>query len=51
MRNTATDAHVVAVIDSDYKVEPQWLSELVPAFANEKMAIVQAPQDYLRWRR
>jgi cellulose synthase/poly-beta-1,6-N-acetylglucosamine synthase-like glycosyltransferase len=46
LRNTASDVHVVAVIDSDYKVEPQWLSELVPAFANEKMAVVQAPQDY-----
>ncbi len=46
LKATAADAQIVAVIDSDYKVEPQWLKELVPAFASEKMAIVQAPQDY-----
>ncbi len=46
LRQTAPDADVVAVIDSDYKVEPQWLKELVPAFDNPKTAIVQAPQDY-----
>src|SRR5499427_3494166 len=32
LRHTATDAAIVAVIDSDYKVEPQWLRELTPAF-------------------
>jgi exo-beta-1,3-glucanase (GH17 family)/cellulose synthase/poly-beta-1,6-N-acetylglucosamine synthase-like glycosyltransferase len=43
---TAPDAEVVAVIDSDYKVEANWLSDLLPAFDNPRMAIVQAPQDY-----
>lgn len=46
LRHTAADAEVVAVIDSDYKVEPHWLRELVPAFADQKLAIVQSPQDY-----
>lgn len=46
LRHTAADAEVVAVIDSDYKVEPHWLRELVPAFTDPKIAIVQAPQDY-----
>ena len=46
LRQTAPDAEVVAVIDSDYKVEPHWLKELVPAFDNPQTAIVQAPQDY-----
>ncbi|HEY0684034.1 MAG TPA: glycosyltransferase [Steroidobacter sp.] len=46
LQHTAADAHVVAVIDSDYKVEPHWLRSLVPAFADEKLAIVQSPQDY-----
>jgi exo-beta-1,3-glucanase (GH17 family)/cellulose synthase/poly-beta-1,6-N-acetylglucosamine synthase-like glycosyltransferase len=46
LRETAPDAEVVAVIDSDYKVEPTWLKELVPAFDNPRTAIVQAPQDY-----
>jgi exo-beta-1,3-glucanase (GH17 family)/cellulose synthase/poly-beta-1,6-N-acetylglucosamine synthase-like glycosyltransferase len=46
LRHTAPDAEVVAVIDSDYKVESGWLKELVPAFDNPRTAIVQAPQDY-----
>ena len=37
---------VVAVIDSDYIVARDWLRDLVPAFANPRTAIVQAPQDY-----
>jgi cellulose synthase/poly-beta-1,6-N-acetylglucosamine synthase-like glycosyltransferase len=43
---SAPDAQVIAVIDSDYQVEPAWLRDLVPGFAEPKVAIVQAPQDY-----
>jgi exo-beta-1,3-glucanase (GH17 family)/cellulose synthase/poly-beta-1,6-N-acetylglucosamine synthase-like glycosyltransferase len=46
LARTAPDAAVVAVIDSDYKVDRQWLRDLVPGFHDEKVAIVQAPQDY-----
>jgi cellulose synthase/poly-beta-1,6-N-acetylglucosamine synthase-like glycosyltransferase len=46
LRNTAPDAGIIAVIDSDYCVRPNWLRDLVPGFANPQMAIVQAPQDY-----
>jgi exo-beta-1,3-glucanase (GH17 family)/cellulose synthase/poly-beta-1,6-N-acetylglucosamine synthase-like glycosyltransferase len=46
LRHTAPDAAIVAVIDSDYLVEPGWLAELVPQFADPKTGIVQAPQDY-----
>ncbi|MDP2326070.1 MAG: glycosyltransferase, partial [Gammaproteobacteria bacterium] len=46
LAHTAPEAAVVAVIDSDYVVTPDWLRHLVPAFANPKLAIVQAPQDY-----
>jgi exo-beta-1,3-glucanase (GH17 family)/cellulose synthase/poly-beta-1,6-N-acetylglucosamine synthase-like glycosyltransferase len=46
LRKTAADAQVIAVIDSDYKVDPDWLLDLVPAFDNARIAIVQAPQDY-----
>jgi exo-beta-1,3-glucanase (GH17 family)/cellulose synthase/poly-beta-1,6-N-acetylglucosamine synthase-like glycosyltransferase len=46
MQQTAADAQIVAVIDSDYVVEPNWLSELVPGFQDPRIAIVQAPQDY-----
>ena len=46
LRHTAEDAQVIAVIDSDYVVEPNWLRELVPGFQDPGIAIVQAPQDY-----
>jgi cellulose synthase/poly-beta-1,6-N-acetylglucosamine synthase-like glycosyltransferase len=43
---TAPDAAVVGVIDSDYVVDPRWLKALVPHFENARVAFVQAPQDY-----
>ncbi len=46
MKHTDPEAEIIAVIDSDYLVDPMWLAETVPAFENPKMAIVQAPQDY-----
>ena len=46
LEHTAPDAQIIAVIDSDYLVEPSWLRELTPAFSDLRVAIVQAPQDY-----
>jgi len=46
LARTDKDAEIVAVIDSDYQVEPNWLRELTGAFVNPKLAIVQSPQDY-----
>jgi len=46
LRQTAKDVGIVAVIDSDYVVDPDWLKTLVPEFADPQIAIVQAPQDY-----
>ena len=46
LARTAPDAKIVAVIDSDYIVEPNWLRELVPGFQDPRIAIVQGPQDY-----
>jgi exo-beta-1,3-glucanase (GH17 family)/cellulose synthase/poly-beta-1,6-N-acetylglucosamine synthase-like glycosyltransferase len=46
LRHTAPDAEIVAVIDSDYVVARNWLKDLVPIFSAQKIAIVQAPQDY-----
>ena len=46
LRHTSPHTEVIAVIDSDYQVDRQWLKELVPLFADAKIAIVQAPQDY-----
>ena len=44
--HTAPDAEVIAVIDSDYCVNRNWLKHMVPHFADPKIAIVQSPQDY-----
>lgn len=46
LEKTHPDAEVIAVIDSDYQVKSGWLRGMVPYFADEKMAIVQSPQDY-----
>lgn len=44
--HTAPDVEVVAVIDADYCVEPNWLKQMVPHFSDPKIAVVQSPQDY-----
>ena len=46
LRATHPDAAIIAVIDADYRVQPRWLRALVPAFYDDEIAIVQAPQDY-----
>jgi cellulose synthase/poly-beta-1,6-N-acetylglucosamine synthase-like glycosyltransferase len=46
MREMAVDAEIVAVIDSDYVVDPNWLCELAPGFQDARIGIVQGPQDY-----
>ena len=40
------EAAYIAVIDSDYQVEPFWLRRALPFFASERVALVQGPQDY-----
>ncbi len=42
----APDAGVIAILDADYVVERDWLKDLVPAFADPAIALVQAPQDH-----
>lgn len=49
LRNTDKEAKVIAVIDADYVVHEDWLSELVPHFNHEKTAVVQAPQAHRLW--
>lgn len=46
LRLTDSKAEIVAIIDSDYIVDSNWLRDLVPAFHEPAIAIVQAPQDY-----
>jgi glycosyltransferase involved in cell wall biosynthesis len=46
---THPDAEIIGVVDSDYQVEPQWLRDCVPLFADPWIGFVQAPQDYRHW--
>jgi exo-beta-1,3-glucanase (GH17 family)/cellulose synthase/poly-beta-1,6-N-acetylglucosamine synthase-like glycosyltransferase len=46
MERTAVDAEVIGIIDADYVVEPNWLKDLVPAFNDPRVGLVQAPQDH-----
>jgi exo-beta-1,3-glucanase (GH17 family)/cellulose synthase/poly-beta-1,6-N-acetylglucosamine synthase-like glycosyltransferase len=46
LTQTAADADIIGVIDADYVVRPDWLKDLVPAFADPKVGMVQAPQDH-----
>lgn len=46
LQQTNPQAEIIGVIDSDYVVDPNWLSDLAPYFSKPDIAIVQAPQDY-----
>jgi exo-beta-1,3-glucanase (GH17 family)/cellulose synthase/poly-beta-1,6-N-acetylglucosamine synthase-like glycosyltransferase len=46
LANTAADAEIIGVIDADYVVEPDWLKDLVPHFADPRVGLVQSPQDH-----
>jgi cellulose synthase/poly-beta-1,6-N-acetylglucosamine synthase-like glycosyltransferase len=46
LTQTAADATIIGVIDSDYVVSHDWLRSTVPYFEKEDVAFVQAPQDY-----
>ena len=46
LAHTASDAEIIGVIDADYVVRPDWLKDLVPAFADPQVGMVQAPQDH-----
>ncbi len=46
MERTAADAEIIGIIDADYVVQPDWLKDLVPAFKDPRVGLVQAPQDH-----
>jgi cellulose synthase/poly-beta-1,6-N-acetylglucosamine synthase-like glycosyltransferase len=46
LTKTDPEAEIVGVVDSDYVVEPNYLSDLVGLFADSQIAFVQTPQDY-----
>jgi cellulose synthase/poly-beta-1,6-N-acetylglucosamine synthase-like glycosyltransferase len=40
---------LIAVVDSDYQLDPSFLRRCAPLFADPKVGFVQAPQDYRDW--
>ena len=46
LRETAPDAAVIGVLDSDYIVRRDWLRRMVPFFARPEVGFTQSPQDY-----
>src|SRR6185369_435277 len=44
LSKTDPRAEVLGVIDADYRVEPEWLRELMGHFVDPQVAVVQAPQ-------
>ena len=46
LAQTSPDAEIIGIIDADYAVTPDWLADLIPAFADPKVGLVQAPQDH-----
>ncbi len=47
--HTDPRAEVLGVVDADYLVKPNWLTDLVGWFADPTVAFVQTPQDYREW--
>lgn len=47
--HTDPRAELIAVVDADYQVEPDWLRATVGAFDDPRVAFVQTPQDYRAW--
>jgi cellulose synthase/poly-beta-1,6-N-acetylglucosamine synthase-like glycosyltransferase len=46
LTQTAPDAEIIAVVDSDYVVQPNFLRETVPYFRQPRLAFVQTPQAF-----
>jgi cellulose synthase/poly-beta-1,6-N-acetylglucosamine synthase-like glycosyltransferase len=46
LKQTASDAEIIGIVDADYQVQRDWLADLVGHFADPQMSFVQTPQDY-----
>ncbi|HET9781884.1 MAG TPA: glycosyltransferase [Candidatus Dormibacteraeota bacterium] len=48
-RRLPKEVEIIAVVDSDYVVRPDWLRSVVGHFADPNVAFVQTPQNYRDW--
>jgi exo-beta-1,3-glucanase (GH17 family)/cellulose synthase/poly-beta-1,6-N-acetylglucosamine synthase-like glycosyltransferase len=46
LSHTAPDAEIIGTIDADYVLDPCWLKDLAPLFADPRVGFVQSPQDH-----
>ncbi len=47
LTQTSPNAELIAIVDADYIVQPQWLKETAPLFLqNPEMAFIQTPQAF-----
>ena len=46
LAHTAPEAEIIGSIDADYIVDPDWLKDLVPLFADPQVGFIQSPQDH-----
>ena len=49
LAQTAPDAELIGVIDSDYHADPNFLKVLIGYFDDPKIGFVQTPHDYRDW--
>jgi exo-beta-1,3-glucanase (GH17 family)/cellulose synthase/poly-beta-1,6-N-acetylglucosamine synthase-like glycosyltransferase len=49
LEQTDARAEVIAVVDADYAVRPDWLRALTGYFLDPKIAVVQCPQAHRDW--
>ncbi|MFD6177314.1 MULTISPECIES: glycosyltransferase [unclassified Isoptericola] len=42
-------AEIIGIIDADYLVEPDFLADCAPMFADPELSFLQTPQDYRDW--
>lgn len=49
LAQTSAQASLIAIIDSDYEIEPGFVEGLIGHFVDADVAFVQAPQDYREW--
>ncbi|MGW8566250.1 glycosyltransferase [Isoptericola sp. NPDC055881] len=49
LRHTDPRAEIIGIIDADYLVEPDFLADCAPMFADPELSFLQTPQDYRDW--
>ena len=49
LQQTAPEASLIGVVDADYETAPEFLTETVGYFDDDRIAFVQTPQDYRDW--